>query len=862
MSEADFEKMGVFYLGRHYNQKTRAVETPYCLYDSNEMAAHALCIGNAGSGKSGLCIGLLEEAAIDSIPVIAIDTRGDVGNILLQFPQLSPNDLLPWADADRVRRSGLTPAAYAAQQSQLWRTELTSFEETSARIKRLADAAEFAIYTPGSSAGRSVSLAGALLAPPNTVREDADQLRERIYCCTASLLALIGKFDSTQRGREHVLVSNIIKFAWQNQKDLDLPTLIKLIQEPPLHQIGALDTEVFYPAKDRLELALAFNNLFASLSFEALLKGEALNIDQILHAASGKPRVAVFSVAHLAENERMFFVTQLLSELIPWMRAQSDTNSLRALLYLDEIADYLPATLEAPTKSIMNTLMKYGRLHGLGVLMSTQRPQELDYKSLRQVGTWFLGRIQSEIDRATVLNGLDDAAATHSTIYDRASLDKIISELPPRVFVINNIPEGCPVTFLTRWTLSYMRNPLTPEQIKTLTRNMPTTPMAVSASMDVQVAPQPANTPAAPVAPAAPMAPAAMPQAAVAVAPAAMPAAETTSSPRNRPGAPQGVQEKFLPVRQIAPPGSKLVYQPMVFAVGNIKYIEPAAGLDTTLQYCLLASTLSGSRTIDWERSQPARVWIEDLVPGADPGATFESVDSIYDDPAAYTFWTENFIAWLCNTKAIKLFKCDASNEYSKPRETERNFRVRLSQTSREQRDKAAQELKLKYLPVMSQLNERLLQAKRVFDREITAEDQHKRDAAVNLGTSVLGQYMGRKAATWATDHNLDMSGLAHKTGASRPLNRSARDEREIQSATETIESLTEQIDDLNLEFGVAMKDLETKFDPLQTHLSEITVPVARKNVTVPLIALAWAPVFRTADGAQIAAWIRSAAAT
>jgi hypothetical protein len=371
MSEADFEKLGVFYLGRRYSLDEKQVKTPYCLYDSKDMAAHALCLGQKGSGKTGLCIGLIEEAAIDGIPVIAIDTKGDVGNVLLQFPQMTAEDLMPWLDLDKVRRSGLPPPVFAAQQAKLWQIELTSFEETSARIQRLKDSADFVIYTPGSSAGLQISLSGALLAPSNMVLGDNDIFRERIGSCTSALLALVGIVDDSQRSRDHVLLSNIIKTAWQSRQDLTLPNLIKLIQQPNIAHIGAFDMEQFYPAGERLQLALALNNLLASLSFEALLTGEAINIDDILHGPIGKPKVSVISIAHLAEHERMFFVSELLSELISWMRTQADTNSLRAMLFVDELADYFPSRFNLPSKRALSTLMKYGRKHGLGLLLSS-----------------------------------------------------------------------------------------------------------------------------------------------------------------------------------------------------------------------------------------------------------------------------------------------------------------------------------------------------------------------------------------------------------------------------------------------------------------------------------------------------------
>ena len=923
MSEADFEKLGVFYLGRNYDLIDKQVKSALCLYESRDMATHAVCLGRPGSGKTGLCIGLMEEAAIDSIPVIAIDTKGDVANVLLHFPQLRPEDFQPWVDREKMRRSGLPEAEYAAQQAQTWTTGLSYFEETGARIQRLHNAADFAVYTPGSSAGLPVSLSGAFFVPPPTVLRDGDAFRERVSACASALLALVGINADPTHNRELLLLSTIIKAAWQTGQDLTLPALIRLIQTPTVTQIGALDLEAFYPAKERLELATTLNNLLASLQFDALMDGEPLNIDHVLHGPDGKPRVSVFSIAHLSEPERMFFVSHLLNEVVGWVRSQSSTTSLRAMVYLDEISAYFPAANNPPSKSSLLTLLKQGPTHGLGLLLSSQHPAELDYKGLSPVGTWFIGALQSESDRTHALNGLEAAATASGINIDRPTADATIAALGQRIFLMNNVHDNHPVTFLTRWTLSYLRGPMAPEQIKQLMESrqtaidsatpgwwvsqtpdqLPSPPVqpriqnqstaprqaasvtattlatgVATATNTLPPAAQPIAPPIpAPMAPptAPPAAPTAAPTAAQPTAPPAAPPTAPPTAPTTAPTtAPQAVQnqltaglqspknpEYFLPVRQALPADTQLVYRPMLIAVGNVHFVEPARAVDSTLQYCLLATPLAGTRTIDWEKAQSAKVWTEDLKSEPELAAKFDEIAPVFLDSRSYPMWTEDFITWLCNAKKLKLLNYEATGDYSKPRETERDFRIRLAQSAREQRDRAAEALKLKYMPYLAQLNERLKQSQQVFVHESQAERDHKVQSALSLGTNILGEYMGRKAADWATHRNLDVSGIAHRTGATKPLERSAKDERDVQQATETIESLSEQMDDLNLEFGVAMADLERKFDPLQAPLLEITIAVAKANVSVPILGLAWAPFFRGGDGQDTPAWIRIAGA-
>lgn len=904
--EPDFEKLGVFYLGKEYDRESKQVGPALSLYDSKDMLLHAVCLTQQEVSKAELCIGILEEAAIDSIPVIAIDTTGAIANILLQFPQLHADDFKRWANREKVRASRLPVETFAEQEAQRKRSEMLRFEQTGDRIQRMKDTADFAIYTPGSSAGRTASFSGALLAPSDMVLADHDLLRERISACTASILGLIGVFDKTGRGREHVLLANIFKTAWQKRHDLTFAEVIRLTQQPNFTHIGAMEVDSVYPANERQRLAMDLNNLVASLDFEALINGKHFSIDSVLHTSGAKPKVSIFSIAHLGPNERMFVVTQLLNELSLWTRAQSNTHSLRAILYLDEIAEYYPVSANSPAKGALNTLLSIGGEHGLGVLLSSTRPADIDYQGLQCIHTWIVGQINSETDRAHVLNGIELAAVQAGKQIEKASLNESIALLDAGAFLLNNVHESSPMTFFARSTLSYLSGPLSLDQIRSLALQTaaeaslkPAVPAVIATTDNSPIeSPQPLG--AAPIgqnsAPTSPMQSAKSAAQSINVStpaqstnvPAQSASATTVNAdawwvdaqqsgqktaetqaphkiqsstpmpPRNAPGAPPGVTECFLPVRQVAPSDAKLVYRPMLFAVGNVKYIESKAKLDTTLQYCILATTLPGLSTINWEKALPAKVWMEDVIPKPEANADFETVPTPFDDATAYTLWTRDFITWLCNAKRLNLFHSEATNMYSKPRETERDFRIRLEQTARELRDKAAETLRLQYVPYLAKLHECLSEAQSYFRKLDTDEHDHKIESAHSLGKKVFGEYIGRKAATWATDHSLDVSEIAHKTGANRAVERTTQDNRDMQRATEMVEKVTLQIDDANLEFGVAMSKLESKFDPLQTPLTQIVVAVPRGNISVPLITLGWAPFFRNPDGTEIAAWIRA----
>lgn len=464
----EFEKLGAFYLGRPYDLATKRPQPGLVLYDSKDLVTHAVCVGMTGSGKTGLCISLIEEAALDGVPTIAIDPKGDLTNLMLTFPQLRPEDFRPWVNEEDAAKKGLTPDAYAAQQAETWRNGLASWGEDGERIKRLRDAADFAVYTPGSNAGIPVSILASFAAPPQAFRDDAELFRERVMTTATSLLALVGIEADPVQSREHVLLSTLLTNAWTDGKDLDIAALVGQVQKPPVGRIGVMDLESFYPEKERQKLALALNNLLAAPGFSTWLEGVPMDIATMLRTPEGKPRVAIVSIAHLSDDERMFFVSLLLNQILGWMRAQSGTTSLRALLYMDEIFGFFPPVATPPSKRPLLTLLKQARAFGLGVVLATQNPVDLDYKGLANAGTWLLGRLQTERDKARVLEGLEGVAATANASFNKGQMDTMLAGLGNRIFLMNNVHEDAPRLLETRWAMSYLRGPLTREQIKTL----------------------------------------------------------------------------------------------------------------------------------------------------------------------------------------------------------------------------------------------------------------------------------------------------------------------------------------------------------------------------------------------------------
>ena len=346
----DFEKLGSFYLGKEFDMKNNVLTDKLVMYDSRDLTTHAVCIGMTGSGKTGLCIGMIEEAAIDNIPAILIDPKGDITNLLLAFPELNKENFSPWVDPDEANRKGLSVEDYAAQQAETWKKGLADWGQDENRIKMLRDSVDFVIYTPGSEAGVPVSILHSFDAPSVSWEEDSELIRELIQGTVSGILGLIGVEADPINSREHILISNIFEYFWSKNQNLDIAKLILSIQDPPFRTLGVFEIDTFFPKKERMNLSMKLNSLIASPSFKNWLEGDPLDISKFLTTKDGKTKHSIFYIAHLSDSERMFFVTLLFNQIISWMRKQSGTNSLRTLVYMDEIFGYFPPVANPPSK--------------------------------------------------------------------------------------------------------------------------------------------------------------------------------------------------------------------------------------------------------------------------------------------------------------------------------------------------------------------------------------------------------------------------------------------------------------------------------------------------------------------------------
>src|SRR5687768_13190656 len=816
---SDFEKLGLFYLGRAYDLAQRKPKDDLVLYDSKDLVTHAVCVGMTGSGKTGLCISLLEEAAIDGIPAILIDPKGDLANLALTFPELRAEDFQPWINEDDARRKGMTPQDYAAKQAETWRKGLESWGQGADRIRKFRDAADVVIYTPGSNAGVPVSILKSFAAPGQSILDDGELLQERVRTTATSLLSLLGIDADPVQSREHILISTIFNHAWQNGQDLDLAALIGQIQSPPVQRVGVLDLDSFFPAKERFALAMRLNNLLAAPGFENWMKGEALDVSSLLYTPAGKPKLAIFSIAHLSDAERMFFVSMLLNQVVGWMRTQSGTTSLRAILYMDEIFGYFPPVSNPPSKAPLLTLLKQARAFGVGVVLATQNPVDLDYKGLANAGTWFIGRLQTERDKMRVLEGLEGAAASASSTFDRQRMEQTLAGLGSRIFLMNNVHEDAPEVFESRWVMSYLRGPLTRDQIKKL-----------SASRSAGQPASAGGTPSSPTpAPRAPM---------VSGTPA------STSSAR--PVLPPDVPQHFIPVRDVAPAGGTLTYVPAILACATVHFADKAGNRQQT-NTCLLAPLTKDTSGPDWQSAGKIDLAQSDLEREPSPdSASFIDVPAAATKSKNYAAWSKSLIDTLYRTSTLELLSHPEFKLTAAPNESERDFRARVAQAARERRDDEMDGLRRKYQPKFTAMTERIRRAEQAVARESAQASQAKVSTAVSIGATILGAVFGRKKFSTGT--------IGRAGTAARGVGRAAKESGDIARAEETVRAAADALRELEQQFESDSAEVAARTDAAAAAIEKVPIRPKKSDITVGIVTLAWAPHWKV-GGELTPAW-------
>jgi len=821
------EREGKFYLGNRYDLKKGTLTDQPVLYDPDDLTTHAFVVGMTGSGKTGLCIDMMEEAALQGIPALLIDPKGDITNELLHFPNLSPEDFKPWINPDEARRAGKTVEQAAEETATLWRNGLAKWGIGSEGIRALANSAHFAIYTPGSDAGIPVSILASLKAPKIPWEGNREVLLERISGTVTAILGLVGMDDiDPVRSREHILLSNIFQHAWSRGKDLSLAELILQTQNPPFQKLGVFDLETFFPAKDRAELAMLLNNILAAPSFQTWLSGVPLEIPSLLFAPDGKPLHSVFYLAHLSDQERMFFITLLFSSVESWMRTQPGSDALRAILYFDEIYGYLPPTANPPSKQPMLRMLKQARAFGLGLVLVTQNPVDVDYKAISNMGTWFIGKLQTDRDKQRLLDGLQGA----SPGVDRQTYDLLISSLKKRVFLLHNVHEKEPVVFHTRWAMNYLPGPLTRAQIPALNRLVGAEPSAGEGATPA------AGSPASTASPQSPSRQAPAEQA------TALPGSET------RPRVPRGVGEYFLPqtltlseaierLPRSLPDDAKqkgILYRPTLLAQAQVRMVRAKYNLKTAVSRTALVDEIDRSGIIRWEDFLIDPIAEEKLDRAPLPNSRFAPLEGPLGDAKTLKSLRSDFADFVYHDTEVTVRYNKTLKVYAGPEVSQAEFRRMCSEAAHEKMEAEMEKVTAKYDRQLKRLQERLEREERELEEDEEEYQQRKMEEMGTHAENVLSLFLGRRRrlTTSLTKHRLTEQAKA-----------------DVEESKEAIADYKRQIAELEQEKEEALEDVRRKWADIVEEMDELTVRPYKKDVQIELFGIAWFPYYLMETG-------------
>ncbi len=804
-----------YYLGKIFDAKTKTNTDEKVLLEPSNLTTHAVVTGMTGSGKTGLCIGLLEEAALHGIPAIIIDPKGDLTNMVLHFPSQEAKDFEPWIDPETARQSGKTVEQMAVETAERWKKGLAEWGLGSEQLKALGEKADYAIYTPGSSSGIPVNILSSFQSPDLDWETNAEVLRERISSTVTALLGLIGLNDiDPLRSREHILLSNLIETAWTKKESLTLTDLILQVQNPPMERLGAFPLESFFPEKERFSLAILLNNFLAAPSFQVWQQGQTLDIAALLYPPSGKPRHSIFYLAHLSENERMFFVTLLFAAVETWMRSQRGTGNLRALVYFDEIMGYLPPVANPASKTVMMRMLKQARAFGVGLVLATQNPVDVDYKALSNAGTWMIGRLQTEQDKQRLLDGLTSAGGNTSV----ATFDKLISGLQKRVFLYHSIYKPAPVSFSTRWCLNFLAGPMTRDQIP-LANQLVGADDAEAGGKSTEKGTKPEKN--------------------------IRTGSQTAQVSASRPAVPGEIAEYFLPARRPFSEAAKsaglpanasadaLVYKAALLLQSEVRYLSRQYNVETSKKIAAILDSPS-SGLVKWEDYVTDALDTGTLDTNPQPKALFHPVDGWLGDAKKTSDLLKDFQEWIYRSSPLKLATNKTLKVTATPEMSKADFHKLCTESAQEalqaELDKVEKTWQTKISTLQRKITAQELDVK-LAENEV---NRRKLEGLATGGAAVLGMLTGRKRSFSSTINKVGMTA-------------SAKDK--MAAETQDLKALQDQLLDLQQQKEDALQLVKEKWVDSAGDLGEIMIKPAKSDIFNDLFAVGWLPYYQ-ADNA------------
>ena len=761
-----------------------------------------------GSGKTGLGIVMLEEALLAGIPALVLDPKGDMGNLLLTFPGLSAEEFRPWVNEDDARSEGLSLDDFAAKTATVWRSGLEAQGIGPDRIKALRDAADFTIYTPGSEAGVPLNVIGSLAAPTLSWETEAETLRDEIEGTVMSLLGLVGVQADPLSSREFVLIFNLLETAWRAGQSLDLGSLIGQVQTPPFRKLGVFDLDTFFPQRDRTALALKLNALVASPSFAAWSEGPALDPGTLLRSPEGKPRAAIVYLAHLSDDERQFVVTLVLSKLVTWMRGQPGTSDLRTLVYMDEVFGFVPPTAAPPAKKPILTILKQGRAFGVGIVLSTQNPVDLDYKAMSNAGTWLVGRLQTENDKARVLEGLRSAAGGA----DIGALDKAIGGLQKREFMLVSAKAKDPALFMTRWAMSYLRGPLTKDQVSTLMKG----------AARPAAAPLPAPEPTATLA-ASP---------AATVSPVQVGARATPVAPPVAPDVPVGYLDPAVPwAGQVGVVAGGTQLRAYLAARVSVRFDDTRAQVDERQEYEAVYALDQG---LDLDAPTVVDYDDRDFSGPVPTGAIYSLPSAPIGEASFFRDAQRDIARHLVDTQVLELHRNAGLKLVSRPGETQEAFAVRCDQAAQSAADVEAAKIKLKLEAQQTKLEKAMELAQRRVE-EVTTDQRTRQASELVAGAgAVLGALLGGRRSARS------IAGAVSSAASRRGI--SARTAERKQTAEAKVTQKQDELHELEQQILDDVQAIDEKWRATAAVIETVSIRPEATDVRVERLALVWVP--------------------
>ncbi len=803
-----------FYLGKEFDFENKKLTDNIIYYDPADLTTHMFVTGMTGSGKTGLCVGLMEEAALQNIPAIVIDPKGDLTNLLLHFPDLLPNDFEPWIDPEEARRESKTTQVKAEEIASMWKNGLADWGLTGENIEKLKNAAEFAIYSPGSTSGIPVDILSSFAAPDLDWDENQEMLRERISSNITALLGLIGYNDIDPLGsREHILLANIMEYYWSKGLSFDLSDLIMQTQSPPFDRLGAFPIDRLFPEKDRFGLAMKLNNFLASPSFQTWMQGQALDIQKMMFTDNGKPRQSIFYLAHLSENERMFFVTLLFGAVESWMRRQSGTSGLRAIIYFDEILGYLPPVANPPSRPIMLRMLKQARAFGVGLVLATQNPVDMDYKALSNAGTWMIGRLQTDQDKARLIDGLQSASGN----IDSSEANNLLSNLGKRIFLLHNVHEKGLKVFSTRWAMNYLAGPMTRSQIPALNALAGIGVKPLSSSPR-SAANEPKTQPV-------------KPQSA---------ASEPSTQSVLPPVLPSGIMEYHLPnnltlqnaaqqANITLSSNSKITaieYHPRLISQAEIRYLDRKYNVQTLQRKTVLVNDDTG-RIIRWEDHITEPIDQDLIERMALPQTGYQQLPVWMVDPKTLKILQSDFVDWIYRTENLTIRASQSLKIFAGPEISDQEFRAQIDQAVKDQFNLEVEKVKASYDKKITALEQRLEKEKRDVDNAEDRLGQRRMEEVGTHGEVLLALLSKRKKSLSSSLTKRRMTSQAKAT---------------LENEKKDVEDAITNLNAMQVEMNNTISQLEKEWAGKVKDITEITLTPLKKDIFVELFGVAWVP--------------------